>query len=160
MNRAYLLIGGNMGNRQGFLAAAREEMEACGCRILQQSSLYETAAWGLEDQSPFLNQALEIETAFGAFKLLKKLLQIEKKIGRLRKEKYGPRTIDIDVLFFNNDIVTDDFLTIPHPQLQNRRFVLVPLNEIAASYVHPVFRKTVAELLAACPDPLAVQKFS
>jgi 2-amino-4-hydroxy-6-hydroxymethyldihydropteridine diphosphokinase len=149
-----------MGNRQRFLAAAREEMEADGCRILQQSSLYETAAWGLENQDPFLNQALQIETPFGAEKLLETLLQIEKKIGRVRERKYGPRTIDIDILFFNKDVINADTLTIPHPQLPNRRFVLVPLQEIAADFIHPVRQKTVTQLLAECPDPLAVQKFT
>jgi 2-amino-4-hydroxy-6-hydroxymethyldihydropteridine diphosphokinase len=159
MNKAYLLIGGNMGNREGFLAAAREELERKGCRLLQQSALYETAAWGLEDQNPFLNQALEIETSSGPFQLLKKLLQIEKKIGRTRDLKYGPRMIDIDILFFNDAIVQEDFLTIPHPHLQNRRFALVPMQEIAPTFCHPVLKKTITRLLAECPDPLSVQKF-
>ena len=160
MNKAYLLIGGNQGNRKEFLRAARNETEAACGTVVQQSSLYETAAWGLEDQPTFLNQALAVETALTAEELLKRILQIEEKLGRVREVKYGPRVIDIDILFFNTAILHQQNLVIPHPQLQNRRFVLVPLNEIAPHFLHPVFQKTVAQLLAECPDPLDVQKIS
>jgi 2-amino-4-hydroxy-6-hydroxymethyldihydropteridine diphosphokinase len=160
MNKAYLLIGGNMGDRTGFLAAARKKIEQNGCPILQQSSLYETAAWGLEEQAPFLNQALKIETAFDASELLKIVLQIEALLGRVREVKYGPRLIDIDILFFNRDIVQKEGLTIPHPELQNRRFVLAPMNEIASDFIHPVLKKSIAQLLAECPDNLDVHKIS
>ena len=160
MNRAYLLIGGNMGDRKGFLATACAKIEmACG-KLLQQSSLYETAAWGKEDQGAFLNQALELETPLDAHTLLDELLQIEKTIGRIREVKYGPRTIDIDILFFNSAVVHEDHLTIPHPQVQNRRFALEPLNEIAPDYIHPVLQKNISQLLAECPDKLDVHKIS
>lgn len=157
-NTAYLLTGGNMGNREALLSSAAEAIATrCG-RVVRTSSVYQTAAWGLEDQAPFLNQVLELETALTAEGLLQTLLAIEESLGRKREGKYGPRLIDIDILFFNDAVVRTEALTVPHPQLQNRRFVLEPLAEIAASFVHPVLRKSVAQLLAECPDPLPVQK--
>lgn len=158
MEIAYLLLGGNLGNRKENLAEARRLIEGnCGT-ISQQSSLYETAAWGKTDQPAFLNQALEVQTKLTAHKLLSQLLKIEKEIGRVRKEKYGPRLIDIDVLLYNNEILKESALTIPHPELQNRRFALGPLSEIAANYIHPIFKKTISQLLILCPDKLLITK--
>ncbi len=158
MNKAYLLTGGNLGNRAQSLATARLYIEQqCG-NITKTSSLYETAAWGKKDQPSFLNQVLEIQTALTPRRLLRKILNIEKQIGRIRTEKYGPRIIDIDILLFNTEIHNYSLLKIPHPELQNRRFVLVPLAEIAPSVTHPVFKKSIKELLAICPDKLEVIK--
>ena len=158
MNKAYLLTGGNMGDRQKNLETTYERIEQeCG-NIVSASSIYETAAWGKKDQPSFLNQVIEIQTGLTPRKLLKKILNIEKQIGRVRKEKYGPRIIDIDILLFNDEIHNYTSLKIPHPEMQNRRFVLVPLAEIAPGIIHPVFKKTIAELLAICPDELAVKK--
>lgn len=159
-NIAFLLIGGNTGDRDRFLMKAREEIvEQCGA-VIQQSSIYQTAAWGIKDQPPFLNQVLCVETALSAEALLQTILSIEEKLGRKREVKYGPRTIDIDILFFNEDVIHAPGLTVPHPQMQNRRFVLAPLAEIAPEAMHPVFKKTVAQLLAECPDALRVQKIT
>lgn len=158
MNQAYLLTGGNMGNRRENLAKAFESIKKdCG-PVLKASSIYETAAWGKNDQPSFLNQVLEIEMALTPPQLLKTILHIEEKIGRVRQEKYGPRIIDIDILLFNDEVHQLPMLKIPHPQLQNRRFVLAPLAEIAPDLIHPVLKKTIAELLAICPDKLAVKK--
>jgi 2-amino-4-hydroxy-6-hydroxymethyldihydropteridine diphosphokinase len=160
MNKAYLLIGGNMGDRKGFLAAACAEIETnCG-KLLQQSSLYDTAAWGNEDQGAFLNQALELETPLAAETLLQTILGIEERLGRKRELRYGPRIIDIDILFFNEDTIVKEGLTVPHPQVQNRRFALVPLNEIAPELMHPILKKTISQLLTECPDSLDVHKIS
>jgi len=160
MNTAYLLIGGNEGDRVDELRQARDRIADSGCRIIRSSSLYETAAWGKTDQSSFLNQALQVATDLDPLALLKVLLTIEEKMGRIRAERYGSRLIDLDILFFNDAILHRPELVIPHPQIPNRRFVLAPMNEIAAGLVHPVLGRTIGDLLATCPDPLEVQKLT
>jgi 2-amino-4-hydroxy-6-hydroxymethyldihydropteridine diphosphokinase len=158
MNISYLLIGGNQQDRVAGLATAREFIASAGGRILQASALYATAPWGKTDQPDFLNQALEVATRQDAPAWLLTLLGIEQKMGRRREEKYGPRVIDIDILFFNNSIIRLPQLTIPHPEIQNRRFALAPLEEIAPDLIHPVLGLTIRELLAECTDPLAVKQ--
>ena len=159
MNIVYLLTGGNVGNRQQYLENAALLIEtACG-KITRRSAVYETAAWGKTDQAAFLNQALELSTLLDPGELMKALLLIEQKTGRERSEKYGPRTIDIDILLFNSAIVQSVLVTIPHPQMANRRFVLVPMAEIAPAFRHPLLQKNISELLTNCADPLDVKKF-
>jgi 2-amino-4-hydroxy-6-hydroxymethyldihydropteridine diphosphokinase len=158
MNKAYLLTGGNMGNRLLFLIQAKELLaEYCG-EITAASSYYETAAWGNTDQSAFINQALELQTNLNARQLIRKILKIEKMMGRIRKEKYGPRNIDIDILLFNDEIQDIPFLKLPHPEMQNRRFALLPLCEIAPDMIHPILKKSISELLDECKDELDVKK--
>ena len=160
MRTAYLLIGGNLGNRKENLAKAVSLInEQCGS-LTRSSSIYETEAWGNTDQPSFLNQALEISTSLTARLLMRRVLRIEEEMGRIRKEKLGPRIIDIDILLFENEIHDLRFLKIPHPEMQNRRFVLVPLAEINSALQHPVLKKTIAELLEECPDNLEVKKIA
>ncbi|MBM3416747.1 MAG: 2-amino-4-hydroxy-6-hydroxymethyldihydropteridine diphosphokinase [Bacteroidetes bacterium] len=160
MSKAYLLTGGNIGDREKKLAAAKEQIkQQCG-KIINASSLYETAAWGNTHQPPFLNQAFEIETGLTARQLIRRILKLEKQMGRIRKEKYGPRIIDIDILLFNDEIHNYPLLQVPHPEMQNRRFALLPLAEIAPGIIHPVLKKTIKELLNECPDLLEVKKYS
>ena len=160
MNKAYLLTGSNLGDREQYLATARSLInEQCGT-IVTASSLYETAAWGKTDQPSFLNQALELETPLNARQLIRRILKVEKIMGRIRDEKYGPRLIDIDILLFNNEKHNYQFLKIPHPEMPNRRFALLPLAEIAADIIHPVLNKTINELLKECKDELPVKKYS
>jgi len=158
MNKAYLLTGGNMGNREKNLARAKKLISEQAGKVTRASALYETAAWGKTDQPSFYNQALELETTLPPKDLLKLLLEIEKKLGRQRDEKYGPRTIDIDILLYGDQIFNDPQLRIPHPELQNRRFALTPLAEIGPGLVHPVFKKSITELLAICSDTLEVTR--
>jgi 2-amino-4-hydroxy-6-hydroxymethyldihydropteridine diphosphokinase len=160
MNSAYLITGGNMGQRDEQLAyAARLIEERCG-NIIDRSSLYETAAWGKTDQASFLNQALVLETSLNARDLLNEILYIENLMGRDRIEKYGPRIIDIDIILFNHQVIKENGLTIPHPEMSKRRFVLEPLNEIIPAYIHPVYYKTITELLDQCDDTLPVKKIT
>lgn len=159
MNKVYLLIGGNVGDRLGNLQLAVAALHrSCG-RVTGQSAVYETAAWGKTDQQAFLNQALLLETDLTAPALLECVLEAEAMLGRVRKERYGPRIIDIDILFYNNDIVRTPALTIPHPEIQNRRFALVPLQEIAPGLMHPVLKKDIDQLLEECPDTLEVKQY-
>ena len=160
MNRAFLLTGGNIGQPLTTLKNAMHAIEdQCG-PILKHSSIYQTAAWGNEEQPDFLNQVIVIETKMAPAELLKTLLDIEQDLGRTRNKKYDPRIIDIDILFYNDLILTTENLEIPHPRLHLRKFVLVPLNEVESEFVHPVFNKKVSQLLVECQDVLNVKKFS
>src|SRR5690606_16133063 len=148
------------GDRAHMLQTALDWIgERCG-EIVQASQLYETAAWGKEDQDAFLNQAIHIQTTLSASALLQKVLNIEIELGRLRKERYGPRVIDIDILLYEQAIIKQPGLQIPHPQMQNRRFALVPLAEIAPDLIHPVLQKNIQTVLDNCPDTLPVQLWS
>ena len=160
MTDVYLLLGSNENNRLQNLVSARSLIELQGGKILKQSALYETEAWGLKEQNSFFNQALLIETSFSPHQLLVILKTIEKEIGRVETVNWGPRVIDIDILFYGNEIVEQEDLKIPHPYLHERKFTLAPLNEIAPEFVHPVFQKTIKLLLHECSDASAVKIFN
>ncbi|MBD2768901.1 2-amino-4-hydroxy-6-hydroxymethyldihydropteridine diphosphokinase [Hymenobacter sp. BT664] len=153
---AYLLLGSNLGDRAALLQTARAHLEATAGEILLTSALYETAAWGREDQPAFLNQALAVRTRLSASQLLDQCLAAERHAGRERHKRWGSRTLDVDILLYGNAIITQPGLTVPHPRLAERRFALAPLAEIGGQLQHPVLRRSVAELLAQCPDPLPV----
>ncbi len=159
MNRTYLLLGSNLGNSKTQLSKAIAQIEKQIGKITRRSGLYSTAAWGNTKQPDFFNQVIIAETSLTVQQTMEAILNIEKKMGRLRTVKNAPRIIDIDILFFNKEIIHQKDLSVPHPQIPNRRFVLVPLNELSPNLVHPVFKSTVHQLLIHCPDTLNVKKF-
>jgi 2-amino-4-hydroxy-6-hydroxymethyldihydropteridine diphosphokinase len=156
MNIAYLLLGSNLGDKGVNLTTALKLIEKSAGKIVSKSLVYETAPWGIEDQEDFLNQAICLETQLSARELLKNILLIEERLGRIRTKKWEARLIDIDILFFNSDVIRTKNLTIPHPFLHQRKFVLVPLCQIEEAYIHPVLKKTVKELLSDCDQHLPV----
>jgi 2-amino-4-hydroxy-6-hydroxymethyldihydropteridine diphosphokinase len=158
MSRVYLLLGSNIGNRKETLRKANKLIAQNTAVILSSSGVYESAAWGFKSNNYFLNQVLLIETEYSPQHLLSEILNIENILGRVRKSKhYESRVIDIDILLYDDKIVEDINLKIPHPQLHKRNFALVPLVEIAGEFIHPGFKKTIKEILEECNDNLWVK---
>lgn len=158
LHECYLLLGSNMGDRESYLNQARELIEQETGLIVKTSGIYETAPWGIETQPSFLNQVLIVETPLPPESLMQTLLSIENSMGRIREKKMGPRTIDIDILFYDDLFYESESLVIPHPLLHLRRFVLLPLSEINPSKKHPQLTQTVEQLLFNCKDPLTAEK--
>lgn len=160
MNTIYILLGANLGNPEEQLLKARHLLNERLGPILKASSLYESEAWGVEDQPVFLNQVLLVSTDKEAQQCLIICQDIENELGRIRKEKWGARIIDIDILYFNSEVINNYNLIVPHPYIQERKFTLEPLCEIAESYKHPKLNLTNKELLLNCSDNLNVKKIN
>lgn len=158
MNRVVLLTGSNVGNSVSHLFTAEQLITDNIGEIERASNIYKTAPWGNTHQNVFLNQVMLVNTPLSAHEVLKQILILEAKMGRVRTKKWEPRVIDIDVLFFNNDQIQTNDLTVPHPLLHLRKFTLVPLAEIYPNFVHPVFQKSIYRLLADCKDDSNVEK--
>lgn len=154
MNIVYLSLGSNLGNRWENLSKAISVMDVSGLQISKLSDIYETPPWGFSAPTYFLNQVAEARTQLTPDELHQVILQIENSMGRVRSEEaeYVSRIIDIDILFYNDDIINTVDLRIPHPRMAQRRFVLVPLSEIAPGFVHPILKTSIRELLAECQD--------
>jgi 2-amino-4-hydroxy-6-hydroxymethyldihydropteridine diphosphokinase len=158
MNRIYLLLGSNMGNsRQQLITAIKLINKKIG-KVTRQSNLYVTAAWGNTNQPDFLNQVIIVESKLAPLQAMQTILGIEEEMGRVRTVKNAPRIIDIDILFYNKEVIEEKILNVPHPQIPNRRFVLIPLNELSPNFKHPVFQQSIHHLLQICKDPLNVKK--
>lgn len=151
-NQIFLGLGSNLGNREENLLTAQKLIEEKVGKIRSKSSIYETAAWGITEQNAFLNQVIEVESHFSPSAVLHLVLSIEKEMGRIREIKWGERSIDIDILYYNNEIISIENLAVPHPFIQERKFVLVPLCEIAPAFIHPKLKQTNLELLKKCQD--------
>lgn len=160
MQQIILIIGGNIGDRFNLIMQAKQLLEENIGRIGLISSLYETEAWGTASQGNYLNQVLIIESELAAVQVLNLALQIEKVLGRQRDVKWGNRTMDIDLLYYGNQIIDSSKLSVPHPYLHLRRFVLVPLAEIVPDFVHPILKLTSSALLNQCEDESIVTKIA
>jgi len=159
MNTAYLLLGTNLGDRLINLRNAINHINKdCG-KVVSLSSIYETAPWGFTEQDNFLNQVIILNTQLEPTALMEKLLSIEVEMGRIRTIKLGPRIIDIDILLIDSKVVNNDTLTLPHPELANRRFALIPLAEVASDIMHPVLHNTISQLLETCTDTGEVKNY-
>jgi len=164
VSTAYILLGSNMGNKIRLLQEASALIDRLAGKITQYSFYYESAPWGFETEEWFINQAITIRTSLSPEQLLQTTQGIERTMGRsstqyaVRSRQYTSRPIDIDILFYNEIIISTPVLTIPHPLLQERLFTLLPLAEIATEFVHPVFNKTIATLLMECSDTGVVRK--
>jgi 2-amino-4-hydroxy-6-hydroxymethyldihydropteridine diphosphokinase len=159
MSLIILLLGSNSPDKANKIREARQHIASLLAPVQAESALFETEPWGFRSDEPFLNQALITEADYTPEEIMERCLKIELQLGRIRNEyQYESRTIDIDLLFYDSLILKSRYLTIPHPRLHHRRFVLEPLNEIAPDFIHPVLRKSISELLADCKDTCWVRK--
>jgi len=157
MNSAVILLGSNLGDRMENLSKALSLIDINAGLPEKSSRVYETEPWGISEQPAYLNQVIEIRTLFSAGTLMNKLLSIENEMGRVRTEKWAPRIIDLDILFFNNEIINEEKLRVPHPHLHERRFVLEPLAEILPDMIHPLLKIRNIDLLHSLKDDLLVR---
>lgn len=147
MNRVYIAFGSNIGDRYRSIEEALKRIEEKGMKVTKKSGIYETEPYGYTNQPTFINGAVEVETNLSCSEVLENLLYIENEMGRVRQFKWGPRIIDLDILFFNDEVYDEEDLKVPHPDMQNREFVLKPLCDICPDFVHPILKKKISELL-------------
>jgi 2-amino-4-hydroxy-6-hydroxymethyldihydropteridine diphosphokinase len=161
MNIVYLLLGSNLDDRPALLQRARHDISLKIGSITMESSIYESEPWGFHSEQRFLNQVIRVETDFEPLRILDEIIKIETEIGRKRyfSEEYESRKIDIDILFFNDEIISEQDLVIPHPKIQDRMFTLLPLAEIDNAMVHPGSLKSVGEMISECQDRLEVYPY-
>jgi 2-amino-4-hydroxy-6-hydroxymethyldihydropteridine diphosphokinase len=157
MNNVFLLLGSNLGDRHLMLNHAIGHIENDVAPVIKASPVFETQSWVKTDAPDYLNQVIQVQTSLPAQIILEKILNIENALGRRREEKWGPRTIDIDILFYGQEIIDVPGLQIPHPELHKRRFTLAPLAEIAPGLIHPVLNKNILQLKSELKDSLIVK---
>jgi 2-amino-4-hydroxy-6-hydroxymethyldihydropteridine diphosphokinase len=160
MQRVLLGLGTNLGDKIKNLQIALKELSNQLGEITKISSVYETEAWGVQNQDNYYNIVIEINTNFFPLGLIQKILAIESSLGRIREKKWDSRIIDIDILFYENYVISTDHLRLPHPFLEKRNFVLEPLNEVVSGFTHPKLRKTISELKSTCSDKSWIKKLN
>jgi len=161
MTRIYFLLGGNIGNREELLSKAIRKMTNMLGKYIQASALYETEPWGFTHEQNFLNQVVVFDSELAALDILDKTQAIEKELGRVRKTtQYCERTIDIDILFYGDECIENERLSVPHPRIQERSFALYPLEELIPEFIHPILKKSIKQLKEECTDELKVNKFN
>lgn len=158
MTQLFLSLGGNLGNTREIFEDAYPLIEKKIGKISDYSSIYQTEAWGPIPQADFLNQVVLVTTTLKPEACLTELLEIEREFGRERKERWGPRTLDLDILFYGDMIIAESDLSIPHPRIAERKFILTPLAEIAPNFTYPASGKTMVALLAECSDKSQVNR--
>jgi 2-amino-4-hydroxy-6-hydroxymethyldihydropteridine diphosphokinase len=158
MNNVFLLLGSNLGDRKLYLQQAIMHISYDIAPTITISSVYETQSWGKTDEPDYLNMVIELQTDLSADAVLDKILAIELIMGRKRDEKWGSRIIDIDILYFNSDVINKPGLVVPHPELHNRRFTLEPLAEVAPNFIHPLLNKSSLQLKNELRDSLIIKK--
>ena len=158
MTQLFLSLGGNLGNTREIFEGAYPLIEKKIGKISVYSSIYQTEAWGPILQADFLNQVLLVNTSLKAEACLAEMLEIEREFGRERKERWGPRTLDLDILYYGDQVIAESDLSIPHPRIAERKFILTPLAEIAPTFTDPALRKTMVTLLAECSDNSQVNR--
>ena len=159
MNEIFLQLGSNVGDRSNNLLQALTFISEKIGEVVKASKLYESSPWGVDNQRDFLNQVIYIRSKLDPFEVLNIALEIEKEMGRVRVEKWGERKIDIDILFFNDEIIETNSLCIPHQYICKRNFVLKPMCEIASEFIHPKFNKSIVQLLEECLDEDKVELY-
>tara|TARA_B100000427_G_scaffold39183_1_gene28277 strand:+ start:1240 stop:1728 length:489 start_codon:yes stop_codon:yes gene_type:complete len=160
MNTLYLQLGSNLGEREQFIDNAVQQISQLIGKVNIRSQIYESTPWRVDGQANYLNQIIQVKTMLLSEEVLAAILKIENELGRVRFEKWGERLIDIDIIFFNNEIIETSDLCIPHKHMHERNFVLVPLEEIAPSLIHPKYNKTVSELLHESKDMEKVVEYA
>ena len=160
MNIVYLQLGSNLGERELLISDAVQEISKHVGDVNICSLLYESTPWRVDGQKSYLNQIIKVKTLLSAEDILVAVLKIENDLGRVRIEKWGERLIDIDIIFFNNDIIETADLCIPHKHMHERNFVLVPLNDIAPLFIHSKYNKTVSQLLNESKDTEKVERYA
>lgn len=152
MNTIYIQLGSNVGDRNSYIKESLLQIEKILGTITCESKTYESSPWGVTEQRNFLNKVISVKADFSAKDALKTLQNIEDDLGRKRTEKWGERTIDLDILFYNNETINTKELTIPHPHIQDRKFVLIPFVEMNGKFIHPTLKKDIFALLKECKD--------
>ncbi len=158
MTDVFLLLGSNLGDRERYLERAAELIAQQVAPVVKSSSVYQTQAWGKTDEPDYLNQVLQVQTDLTAEEVLTRTLAIEQQLGRVRAERWGSRIIDIDLLFYGQDVIDTPDLQVPHPRLHERRFTLEPLAEIAPDLQHPILKVSASELKSLLKDDLIIKK--